>query len=167
MILTAALTTLVLFGPGRRFFTLGFSSLLRGAPDMNALVALGAGAAFLYSLLATFAPNVLPEGTRHSYFESAAIIVAFILLGRWLEARSRGRAADSIGKLARLQPKIAHVRREGQGMFAVRDLAGGGRAGRRCGRGAARRIRAGRRRGDRGREPCRREFHFRRIRSRW
>jgi P-type Cu+ transporter len=118
MLLTAALTTLVLFGPGRRFFTLGFSSLLRGAPDMNALVALGAGAAFLYSLIATFAPEVLPEGTRHSYFESAAIIVTFILLGRWLEARSRGRAADSIGKLARLQPKTAHVRRDG----AVRDL---------------------------------------------
>ena len=113
MIVSAALTTLVLFGPGRRFFTLGVGSLLRGAPDMNALVALGAGAAYLYSLLATFAPNVLPEGARHSYFESAAIIVAFILLGRWLEARSRGRAADSIGKLARLQPKIAHVRRDG------------------------------------------------------
>ena len=118
MILSAALTTLVLFGPGRRFFTLGISSLLRGAPDMNALVALGAGAAYLYSLLATFAPNGLPEGARHSYFESAAIIVAFILLGRWLEARSRGRAADSIGKLARLQPKIAHVRRDG----VTRDL---------------------------------------------
>jgi P-type Cu+ transporter len=118
MILVAALTTFVLFGPGRRFFTLGLPSLLRGTPDMNALVALGAGAAYLYSLLATFVPNVLPEGARHSYFESAATIVAFILLGRWLEARARGRAADAIGKLARLQPKIAHVRREG----AVRDI---------------------------------------------
>ncbi|HUO54184.1 MAG TPA: heavy metal translocating P-type ATPase, partial [Rhodoblastus sp.] len=118
MIVAAALTTLLLFGPGRRFFTLGFASLLRRAPDMNALVALGAGAAYLYSMLATFAPETLPEGTRHSYFESAATIVAFILLGRWLEARSRGRAAESIGKLARLQPKIAHVRRDG----VLRDL---------------------------------------------
>ncbi|MCI4680242.1 heavy metal translocating P-type ATPase [Rhodoblastus acidophilus] len=118
MILVAALTTIVLFGPGRRFFTIGLPSLLRGAPDMNALVALGAGAAYLYSLLATFAPHMLPESARHSYFESAATIVAFILLGRWLEARSRGRAADAIGKLARLQPKIAHVRREG----AAQDL---------------------------------------------
>jgi len=114
MIVTAALTTAVLFGPGRRFFTLGFASLKRGAPDMNALVALGAGAAYAYSLLATFAPDILPEGTRHSYFESAAIIVTFILLGRWLEARARGRAADAIGRLARLQPKIAHVRRDGK-----------------------------------------------------
>jgi P-type Cu+ transporter len=119
MIVAAALTTLVLFGPGRRFFTLGFASLWRRTPDMNALVALGAGAAWLYSLLATFAPDLLPEGTRHSYFESAATIVAFILLGRWLEARSRGQAAGAIGKLARLQPKIAHVRRDG----ATQDLA--------------------------------------------
>ncbi len=124
MVLIAALTTFVLFGPGRRFFTLGLPGLLRGAPDMNALVALGAGAAYLYSMVATFAPRLLPEGARHSYFESAATIVAFILLGRWLEARSRGRAADSIGKLARLQPRIAHVRRQnGPGTAAALDLA--------------------------------------------
>ncbi len=111
MMLAAALTTFVLAGPGRRFFKLGFGSLRRGAPDMNALVALGAGAAYLYSLLATFAPGALPEGARHSYFESAAAIVAFILLGRWLEARAKGRAAQAIAALGALQPKIAHVRR--------------------------------------------------------
>ncbi len=123
MVLIAALTSFVLFVPGRRFFTMGLPGLLRGAPDMNALVALGAGAAYLYSLLATFAPNILPEGARHSYFESAATIVTFILLGRWLEARSRGHAADAIGKLARLQPKIAHVRRQdGSGTVAALDL---------------------------------------------
>ncbi len=114
MAVTALLTTAVLFGPGRRFFSLGLASLLRGAPDMNALVALGAGAAYGFSLLATFFPGVLPEGTRHSYFESAATIVVFILLGRWLEARAKSRAADALGRLARLQPKIAHVRRDGQ-----------------------------------------------------
>jgi len=113
MMLAAALTTFVLAVPGRRFFTLGFGSLRRGAPDMNALVALGAGAAYLYSLLATFAPDVLPEGARHSYFESAAVIVAFILFGRWLESRARGRAAEAIAGLARLQPKVAHIRRDG------------------------------------------------------
>jgi len=112
MLVAAALTTFVLAGPGRRFFKLGFGSLRRGAPDMNALVALGAGAAYLYSLLATFTPNLLPEGARHSYFESAAAIVAFILLGRWLEARAKGRAAQAIAALGALQPKIAHVRRD-------------------------------------------------------
>ena len=123
MVLIAALTSFVLFVPGRRFFTMGLPGLLRGAPDMNALVALGAGAAYLYSLLATFAPNILPEGARHSYFESAATIVTFILLGRWLEARSRGHAADAIGKLARLQPKIAHVRRQdSSGTVVALDL---------------------------------------------
>src|SRR5690606_22741588 len=55
------LTTLVLAGPGRRFFRLGFPALLRGAPDMNSLVAVGAGAAYLYSVVATFASGVLPE----------------------------------------------------------------------------------------------------------
>ena len=90
---------------------------------MNALVALGAGAAYGFSMLATFARSLLPEGTRHSYFESAATIVAFILLGRWLEARAKGRAADAIGRLARLQPKIAHVRRDGQEIdFAVEEV---------------------------------------------
>ena len=112
MVVAAALTTFVLAGPGRRFFVAGLGSLRRGAPDMNALVALGAGAAWLYSLLATFAPNVLPEGARHSYFESAAAIVVFILLGRWLEARAKGRAAQAIAGLGALQPKIAHIRRE-------------------------------------------------------
>jgi Cu+-exporting ATPase len=113
MALAALLATFVLAGPGNRIFRLGFGSLRRGAPDMNALVALGAGAAYLYSLLATFAPHILPEGARHSYFESAAAIVAFILLGRWLEARAKGRAAQAIAALGALQPKIAHIRREG------------------------------------------------------
>lgn len=113
MFLSAALTTALLLGPGRRFFTLGLSSLARGAPDMNALVALGAGAAYFYSLVAAFEPDLLPADARHSFFESAAVIVAFILLGRWLEARARGAAGAAIGKLARLQPKTAHVLREG------------------------------------------------------
>ena len=112
-VLSALLTTLVLFGPGRRFFTLGFASLARRAPDMNALVALGAGAAYLYSLVAVFAPFLLPEGTRHSYFESADVIVAFILLGRFLEARAKSRAADAIGKLSKLRPETAHISRDG------------------------------------------------------
>ncbi len=64
-----ALTALVLFGPGRRFFTAGFPALWRGAPDMNALVALGSGAAFAYSTVVTFAPDLLPAETSHVYFE--------------------------------------------------------------------------------------------------
>ncbi|MCP3970482.1 MAG: copper-translocating P-type ATPase [Rhodobacteraceae bacterium] len=106
------LTTLVLFGPGRRFFSIGYPALLRGAPEMNSLVALGTTAAWGYSVLATFVPGWLPEGTAHVYFEAAAVIVVLILFGRWMEARARGRTGDAVRKLVGLQPSTARV---GQG----------------------------------------------------
>lgn len=65
----AVLATLVLAGPGARFFRQGLPALLRGHPDMNALVALGSGAAYLYSLVSVLAPSLLPPGTAHLYFE--------------------------------------------------------------------------------------------------
>ena len=88
-LLQAALCTAVLAGPGRVFFVKGIPALWRLAPEMNSLVALGAGSAWLYSMVATFAPQWLPEGTRNVYFEAAAVIVTLILLGRTLEARGR------------------------------------------------------------------------------
>ncbi|MBC7478188.1 MAG: copper ion binding protein, partial [Pseudorhodobacter sp.] len=66
------LTTLVLIGPGRRFYSKGYPALLRAAPDMNSLVAVGTTAAYGYSLVATFAPQVLPAGTINVYYEAAA-----------------------------------------------------------------------------------------------
>jgi Cu+-exporting ATPase len=108
------LASLVLAGPGRRFFALGLPALLRGRPDMNALVALGAGAAFAYSTLATFAPGAFPGGAADVYFESAAVIVTLILLGRLIEARSRGRTGAAIGALMALQPAIAIRVRDGE-----------------------------------------------------
>ncbi len=108
-----ALTSVLLIGPGRVFYAKGIPSLLRGAPDMNALVALGTGAAYLYSVLATFAPQVLPRGTANVYFEAAAVIVVLILLGRLLEARAKGRTGAAIRKLVGLQPKTARVERDG------------------------------------------------------
>lgn len=101
------LTTLVLIGPGRRFFAHGIPALLRGAPDMNALVALGTGAAWAYSTVVVFAPGMLPAAARMPYFESAAVIVTLILLGRLLEARARGRAGAAIRELAGLRPTTA------------------------------------------------------------
>jgi Cu+-exporting ATPase len=91
-----ALTTLVLAGPGAVFFRLGIPALLRRAPDMNSLVVLGTSAAWAWSVLVTFAPTAVPEAGRHVYFEAAAVIVTLILLGRWLEARARGRAGAAI-----------------------------------------------------------------------
>ena len=108
------LTTAVLFGPGRRFFLLGVPALLRAAPDMNSLVAVGTSAAWLFSLVATFAPGLLPAGTVHVYYEAAAVIVALILLGRFLEARAKGRTSEAIKRLVGLQAKTARVRRAGQ-----------------------------------------------------
>ena len=107
------LGTIVLFGPGLRFFRKGMPALLRGAPDMNALVALGTGAAWAYSLIATFLPSVLPAGTANVYYEAAAVIVTLILLGRYLEARAKGRTSEAIKKLVGLQPKTARVVKNG------------------------------------------------------
>lgn len=109
-----AVTSIVLFGPGWRFFKLGIPALFRGAPEMNSLVALGAGAAYLYSVVATFAPGLLPEGTRYVYYEAAAVIVTLILVGRWLEALAKGRTGEAIQRLVREQAKTARVQRDGK-----------------------------------------------------
>ncbi|ODT67056.1 MAG: copper-translocating P-type ATPase [Pelagibacterium sp. SCN 63-23] len=109
-----ALTTLVLFVPGIRFYDKGFPALLRLAPDMNSLVAVGSLAAYLYSLVATFAPGFLPAGTVNVYYEAAAVIVTLILLGRLLEARAKGRTSEAIKRLVGLQAKTARVRRDGK-----------------------------------------------------
>ncbi|WP_394227997.1 heavy metal translocating P-type ATPase [Paracoccus marcusii] len=104
-----ALTTAVLLGPGRRFYTKGFPALARLAPDMNSLVAVGTSAAYGYSLVATFAPALLPAGTVNVYYEAAAVIVTLILLGRYLEARAKGRTSEAIKRLVGLQAKTARV----------------------------------------------------------
>ncbi|MFN3505903.1 MAG: heavy metal translocating P-type ATPase [Allorhizobium sp.] len=113
-LLQFALATAVLAGPGRRFYLKGFPALFRLAPDMNALVAIGTGAAYLYSLVTTFAPGLLPADARHVYYEAATVIVSLILLGRLLEARAKGRTGAAIRKLAGLQAKTARVERNGQ-----------------------------------------------------
>lgn len=107
------LATLVLFGPGLRFFRKGIPALLRGAPDMNSLVSVGTAAAYGYSVVATFIPEVLPKGTANVYFEAAAVIVTLILLGRTLEARAKGRTSQAIKRLVGLQAKTARVERNG------------------------------------------------------
>ncbi len=103
------LTTAVLIGPGAVFFRRGLPAFAKAAPDMNSLVALGTLAAWSFSTVALFAPGLLPEGTRAVYYEAAAVIVTLILLGRWLEARARGRTGSAIRKLVGLQPRTAQV----------------------------------------------------------
>lgn len=116
-----AFTTMVLFGPGLRFFQKGIPALLRGTPDMNSLVSVGTAAAYGYSLVATFTPEVLPQGTANVYFEAAAVIVTLILLGRTLEARAKGRTSQAIKRLVGLQAKTARVERNGEMLEVALD----------------------------------------------
>ena len=107
------LATIVLFGPGIGFYRKGFPALWRGAPDMNSLVALGTAAAYGFSVIATFIPRLLPGGIADTYFESGAVVVTLILLGRWFEARAKGRTSDAIRKLMHLEAKSARLQRDG------------------------------------------------------
>ncbi|MSU88485.1 heavy metal translocating P-type ATPase [Rhodobacteraceae bacterium 2CG4] len=108
------LVSIAMVWPGRHFYTKGFPALFKGAPDMNSLVAVGTGAAYLYSITALFAPALLPETARAVYFEAAAVILALILLGRWLEVRAKGRAGAAIQKLLGLQARTARVLVDGE-----------------------------------------------------
>lgn len=112
------LTTLILVFPGLRFYQQGIPALFRLAPDMNSLVAVGTLAAYGYSVVATFASQLLPAGTVNVYYEAAAVIVTLILLGRYLEARAKGRTSEAIKRLVGLQAKTARVQRDG----TLRDI---------------------------------------------
>ncbi|WP_246659316.1 heavy metal translocating P-type ATPase [Rhizobium sp. FY34] len=109
-----ALATLVIFGPGWRFLKAGIPALLKGAPEMNSLVALGVLAAYGYSLVTTFAPGLLPAASRFVYYEAATVIITLILLGRLMEARARGRTGAAIKRLLDLRVKTARVERDGE-----------------------------------------------------
>ncbi|CAM3441377.1 heavy metal translocating P-type ATPase [Paracoccus nototheniae] len=109
-----ALVLAVLAGPGGRFFTTGIPALLRGTPEMNSLVALGAGTAFAFSVVVTLAPGLLPPASRQVWFEAAAVIVTLILMGRWLEARAKGQAGAAIRALIDLTPDHVTALQDGQ-----------------------------------------------------
>jgi P-type Cu+ transporter len=108
------LASIVQFGPGLRFYAKGIPALLSLSPDMNSLVVLGSSAAWAYSVVVTFFPGLMPEGTANVYFEASAVIVTLILLGRLLEAKAKGRTSAAIAKLVGLQPKTARVVRGGE-----------------------------------------------------
>jgi heavy metal translocating P-type ATPase len=113
------LTSIVLFMCGFRFYQKGLPAFWRRAPDMNSLVAVGTLAAYLFSVVATFFPALLPQGTVAVYYEAAAVIITLILLGRYLEAKAKGRTSQAIQRLVGLQAKTARVKRAG----TVQDIA--------------------------------------------
>ncbi len=108
------LTTPIVLGPGRQFFTNSWRGLRHGVTDMNLLYATGIGAAYGIAVINTLFPNAGFGGEGATFFESAALLTAFIILGRWLEALTRGRTSEAIRKLMKLQPKIARVIRGGR-----------------------------------------------------
>ncbi|OGO29508.1 MAG: haloacid dehalogenase [Chloroflexi bacterium RBG_16_52_11] len=108
------LTTPIVFGPGRQFFTNSWRGLKHGVTDMNLLYATGIGAAYGIAVINTIFPKAGFGGEGATFFESAALLTTFIILGRWLEALTRGRTSEAIRKLMKLQPKIARIIRDGK-----------------------------------------------------
>ena len=99
---------------GRKFYIVGFKTLFRGHPNMDSLVAIGTGSAFIYSLVMTALIPRNPENAMNLYFESAAVVVTLVMLGKYLESRSKGKTSDAIRKLMELAPDVAVLIEDGQ-----------------------------------------------------
>jgi Cu+-exporting ATPase len=128
MWLMLALATPVQFWAGWQFYAGAWKVARHGSADMNTLIAVGTSAAYLYSLVATIAPGVFePTGELPDvYFDTAAVIIALILLGRLLEARARAGTTEAIKKLIGLRPRTATVVRDGTELeVAVDDVRPG------------------------------------------
>ncbi|HEY7193752.1 MAG TPA: heavy metal translocating P-type ATPase [Gemmatimonadales bacterium] len=111
----AALTLPVVVWSGQQFYKGTWSGFRHRTADMNTLIGVGTGAAYLYSLVATVAPTLFLRAGLPAdvYYEAVAAIIALVLLGRLLEARAKGRTSEAIRRLATLRAKVAHVLREG------------------------------------------------------
>lgn len=113
-----AIVSLITFGvmyySGGHFFSGAVKSLRGGSANMDTLIAMGTGSAWLYSTIVVDYANVLPPEATHPYFEAAVIIIAFVTLGGALETRARGKASSAIRKLIGLQPRTARVVRNGK-----------------------------------------------------
>jgi len=109
------LLSLPILAVGRDFFRIGFYRLYRADPNMDSLIAVGAGAAFVYSLWNTVLVwSGHPETAMHLYYETAGVILTLILLGRMLEATSKNRAAGAVEKLMLLSPATARITQDGE-----------------------------------------------------
>jgi Cu+-exporting ATPase len=115
LLLMFLLATPVQLWGGWQFYVGAWGALRHRTANMNTLVAVGTSAAYLYSVVVTFAPDLLATGTPmpEAYYDTAAVIITLILLGRYLEARARGQASDAIRRLMGLQARTARVVRDG------------------------------------------------------
>ena len=108
------LLTVVILVNGRKFYLVGFKSLFKGHPNMDSLVAIGTGSAFLYSFIMTLSIPTRANSVHNLYYESAAIVVTLVMVGKYLESRSKNRTSEAIRKLMELAPDMAVVIRDGE-----------------------------------------------------
>ncbi|AUD80057.1 copper-translocating P-type ATPase [Kangiella profundi] len=111
-LIVGILTFGVLYFSGKHFFVGAWKSFLNHSANMDTLIALGTGTAWLYSMVVIFFPAAVPEQARHVYFEATAIIIGLIDLGLALELKARGRTSEAIKRLIGLQAKTARVIRD-------------------------------------------------------
>ncbi|MBI5823386.1 MAG: cadmium-translocating P-type ATPase [Chloroflexi bacterium] len=114
--ITALLTLPVMFWSGSDFFTGAWASFKHRSANMNTLIALGTGAAWLYSTFAILFPSVFPEGTSEPFYDVVSVVIALVVLGQALELRAKGQSSSAIKKLLGLQAKTARVIRDGKEM---------------------------------------------------
>ena len=107
------LTTIILIN-GRKFYLVGFKSLFKGHPNMDSLVAIGTGSAFIYSFIMTIGIPSNPASAHNLYYESAAVVVTLVMLGKYMEGRSKNKTSEAIRKLMELAPDTAIVIRDGE-----------------------------------------------------
>ncbi len=107
------LTCIILIN-GRKYYIVGFKSLFRGNPNMDSLVAIGTGSAFIYSVVMTVLIPAKADAVHHLYYESAAVVVTLVMLGKYAESRSKNKTSEAIKKLMELAPDIAIVLRNGE-----------------------------------------------------
>ena len=111
--LSGFLTIPIMVYVGGRFFTGGWAAFRRHDANMDTLVALGTGAAWLYSTVAVAFPGLFPEGTAHPFYEATAVVITLVVLGQALEARAKGRTSQAVRRLMDLRPLVAKVIRDG------------------------------------------------------
>lgn len=122
------LTTLIIFIPGKRFFITSWKLLKHFSADMNTLVAVGTGTAYIYSTIAVLFPDLLSlkNPHQHIYFDTAAVIITLILMGRLLEAGAKSKTTSAIKKLIGLQPETARIIKENKETeIKIEDVAEG------------------------------------------
>lgn len=118
------LTLGIMYFSGRHFYIGAWKSFQNHSANMDTLIALGTGTAWIYSMVVVFAPDAVPLMARHVYFEATAMIIGLIDLGLALEIKARGRTSEAIKRLIGLQPKNARVIRDGEEIdIPIEDVA--------------------------------------------